>query len=160
MHLKGSCHCKAVTFELDSHTPYPYMRCYCSICRKTAGGGGYAINIMGQTETFKVQGSDHVGVYRALLSQDGKTELSSAARNFCKNCASCLWIFDTNWPHWIYPFASAIDTELPKPPEHFHIMLDFAANWCEITQEKKNYLFAGFPKESIENWHKRNAIYV
>ena len=47
MKLKGSCHCGAVTFTLDSHTPQPFMRCYCSICRKTAGGGGYAINIMG-----------------------------------------------------------------------------------------------------------------
>ena len=38
---EGSCHCGAVKFSLQSHTPYPYMRCYCSICRKTGGGGGY-----------------------------------------------------------------------------------------------------------------------
>jgi len=25
------------------------MRCYCSICRKTAGGGGYAINLGAST---------------------------------------------------------------------------------------------------------------
>ena len=47
MLLEGSCRCGAVRFSLDSHTPYPYQRCYCSICRKSAGGGGYAINIMG-----------------------------------------------------------------------------------------------------------------
>jgi len=47
MHLEGSCHCGAVTFSLDTETPYPYMRCYCSICRKTGGGGGFAVNIMG-----------------------------------------------------------------------------------------------------------------
>ena len=47
MRLEGSCRCGAVRFALDSHTPYPYQRCYCSICRKSAGGGGYAINIMG-----------------------------------------------------------------------------------------------------------------
>jgi hypothetical protein len=34
---------------LDSHTPYPYQRCYCSICRKSAGGGGYAITVKGKT---------------------------------------------------------------------------------------------------------------
>ena len=55
MRLKGSCSCGAVKFSLDSHTPYPYMRCYCSICRKTQGGGGYAINIMGETKSFKVE---------------------------------------------------------------------------------------------------------
>ncbi len=48
MLLEGSCHCGAVKFSVESYTPYPYMRCYCSICRKTAGGGGYTINIMGQ----------------------------------------------------------------------------------------------------------------
>ena len=47
MKLEGSCHCGAVHFTVESHTPYPFLRCYCSICRKTAGGGGYAINIMG-----------------------------------------------------------------------------------------------------------------
>jgi hypothetical protein len=47
MHLEGSCHCGAVSFSLTSEHPYPYQRCYCSICRKTQGGGGYSINICG-----------------------------------------------------------------------------------------------------------------
>ena len=45
MKLNGSCHCQAVRFTVDAASPCPYMRCYCSICRKTAGGGGYAINL-------------------------------------------------------------------------------------------------------------------
>jgi hypothetical protein len=56
MRLEGSCRCGAVSFSVDSHTPYPYQRCYCSICRKSAGGG-YAINIMGLADTLKVKGS-------------------------------------------------------------------------------------------------------
>lgn len=40
MYLEGSCHCGAVRFGVESPHPYPYQRCYCSICRKTAGGGG------------------------------------------------------------------------------------------------------------------------
>ena len=54
--LDGSCRCGAISFSVDSHTPYPYQRCYCSICRKSAGGGGYAINIMGLADTLKVKG--------------------------------------------------------------------------------------------------------
>lgn len=46
MKLKGSCHCGAVKFEVESKTPQPFMHCYCTICRKTQGGGGYTINIM------------------------------------------------------------------------------------------------------------------
>lgn len=56
MHLEGSCHCGEVTFSLDSAHPYPYQRCYCSICRKTQGGGGYAINLGGDATTLKVRG--------------------------------------------------------------------------------------------------------
>lgn len=40
MQLEGSCHCGAVTFSLESAHPYPYQRCYCSICRKTQGVAG------------------------------------------------------------------------------------------------------------------------
>src|SRR5881409_20559 len=71
MQLAGSCHCGAVKFSLDSHTPYPYMRCYCSICRKTAGGGGYAINIMGDAATLKVRGLENVSIYRARIKEPG-----------------------------------------------------------------------------------------
>ncbi len=39
MLLKASCHCQVVKFEVESHTPYPFLRCFCSICRKTAGEG-------------------------------------------------------------------------------------------------------------------------
>ena len=48
MELQGSCRCGLVKFSCDSHTPCPYMRCYCSICRKVGGSGGFGINIMGQ----------------------------------------------------------------------------------------------------------------
>src|SRR5258708_40084960 len=97
--LKGSCHCKSVQFEIDSNTPYPYMYCYCSICRKTAGGGGYAINIMGQKDTLKVRGKKNIQIYHALLGKrQGKVIKSRGERHFCKKCGSYLWIFDPAWP--------------------------------------------------------------
>ena len=58
MKLEGSCHCGAVRFALQSATPQPYMQCYCSICRKTAGGGGYAINLGGDAESLEVEGEE------------------------------------------------------------------------------------------------------
>src|ERR671917_2085548 len=54
--LGGSCQCGAVRFSVDSLTPYPYQACYCSICRKTAGGGGYAINLGGDSSSLEVEG--------------------------------------------------------------------------------------------------------
>src|SRR5207253_7929776 len=95
MQLEGSCRCGAVNFSVASHTPYPYQLCYCSICRKTAGGGGYAINIMGNTATLKVRGKGALKVYRAEIEDEGgHCEKSSGERNFCSKCASALWLFD------------------------------------------------------------------
>ncbi len=45
MKLEASCHCQQVRFSVQAYVPVPCMLCYCSICRKTAGGGGYAINL-------------------------------------------------------------------------------------------------------------------
>lgn len=161
MKLKGSCHCKAVQFEVESYTPYPYMRCYCSICRKTAGGGGYAINIMGEANTLKIKGLRHVGIYQAILGRTraGKVKRSAGKRHFCKKCASCLWVSDPAWPDWVYPFASAIDTKLPKPLERIHIMLNYIANWVRVPSGKHDLLFNNYPQESIEDWHKRHNVY-
>ena len=159
--LQGSCHCGAVRFSVESHTPYPYMHCYCTICRKTAGGGGYAINIMGQAVSLKVEGREHVKVYQAKIADKDnpqRTKISSARRNFCATCGSALWIEDPRWPEWVYPFASAVDTPLPAPPERVHIMLDFAAGWCEIPKGEHDLHFPGYPNESIANWHKRHGL--
>ncbi len=93
MLLEGSCHCGAVRFSVESPHPYPYQRCYCSICRKTAGGGGYAINLSGLAETLQVEGAEHQGIYHAVIH--GRK--SSGERHFCKQCASALWVFDPDW---------------------------------------------------------------
>src|SRR3979490_1404981 len=115
MLLKGSCHCRTVRFSLRSETPYPYMWCYCSICRKTAGGGGFAINIMGVANTLSVTGRRRLRIYRAeICDDDGKNcDTSSGERHFCHACASALWLFSPEWPDLVHPFASAIDTPLP-----------------------------------------------
>ena len=159
MLLEGSCHCGAVRFTVESTTPYPYMRCYCSICRKTGGGGGYAINIMGDAKTLKVQGEAHLHVYQAMLPDErGEMKRSEARRHFCRECGSALWLFDPRWAEWIYPFASAIDTPLPKPPQTVHIMLDYAASWVEVPHGKHDVHFKQYPKEAIVDWHKRHQL--
>lgn len=161
MELTGSCHCGAVSFTVESYTPYPFMRCYCSICRKTAGGGGYAINIMGQADTLKIKGKKAINIYHAKIrSSVGDTyEISSGCRHFCRHCGSALWVSDPNWPDLVHPFASAIDTALPKPLEYVDIMLDYAANWCEIPRGKKHTHYAEYPEESIAHWHRRHHLY-
>ena len=127
--MEGSCRCGAVRFSVESHTPHPYQRCYCTICRKTDGGGGYAINIMGDAETLAVVGREVIGLYRAEIEEDGRCVTSDGERSFCTRCATALWVWDPNWPELVHPFASAIDTALPVPPARVHLMLAFRAPW-------------------------------
>ena len=148
MQLKGSCHCGAVRFSLESETPYPYLHCYCSICRKTAGGGGYAINIMGLAKSFAKRGRTRV--YRATRG--------GGARHFCPKCGSALWVWDKNWPQWIYPFASAIDTRLPVPKERQHILLDSKASWVPVPRGRHEKRFRKFPREAIIDWHRKRGL--
>lgn len=70
MQLEGSCHCGAVSFSLACAHPYPYQRCYCSICRKTQGGGGFAINLGGDAQSLKVRGRKHISIYHARLKDE------------------------------------------------------------------------------------------
>ncbi len=163
MELRGSCYCGAVRFRVDSPTPYPYQACYCSICRKTAGGGGYAINLGAKAHSLEVEGEEDVTVFRAKMrdpDDPGREEISPARRHFCGRCGSALWLYDPRWPELIHPFASAIDTPLPKPPEKVRIMLDFAAPWCEMPEEGDGERhFRRYPDESIDEWHRRHGLH-
>jgi hypothetical protein len=107
MHLTGSCHCGSVRFSVESAQPVPFMRCYCSICRKTAGGGGYAVNLGADFNSLEVTGKRHLRVYRAQMSDpEGKPRQSTGHRHFCGRCGSALWLWDPTWPESLRVFRS------------------------------------------------------
>ena len=157
MYLEGSCHCDAVKFSVNSQYPYPYNVCYCSICRKTAGSGGYAINICALFETLEITGNEYIQKYSADIpvGQTNETKKSPAQRSFCMKCGSALWVWDARWPELLHPHASAIDTKLPIPPEHTHLMLASKAEWVEPNIAPGDQQFDQYPSESIAAWHKR-----
>ncbi|THD67124.1 GFA family protein [Phenylobacterium sp.] len=161
--LEGSCRCGAVRFTVESHTPQPYQRCYCSICRKTAGGGGYAINLGADATTLAIEDPDKaIRVFRAEIRDDesGRCEVSTGERNFCSQCATALWLFSPEWADLVHPFASAIDSELPVPPSKVHLMLQYKPGWVAVNQGPGDACFDLYPKESIEDWHKSRGLWV
>ncbi|MFC6488698.1 GFA family protein [Nitratireductor sp. GCM10026969] len=162
MKLKGSCRCGAVRFEVESHTPVPYQRCYCSICRKQQGGGGYAVNLGADSATLVVEGDAHLGFYRATIEDDEHPhcEISTGERHFCRDCGSALWLYDPTWPELVHPFASAIDSDLPAPPSRTHLMLKYKANWTEPDVREGDLAFDLYPEESLAEWHRRNNLWV
>ena len=160
MQLNGSCHCGAVRFSVESQHPYPFLLCYCSICRKTAGAGGFAINLSADAGSLVIDGAEHIRNYNARLhdSETGETSRSAAERKFCGECGSALWVWDPNWPELLHPHASAIDTPLPRPPERTHLMLGSRAPWVEPCVGSTDRTFSGYPEESIAAWHQRLGL--
>ena len=156
MLLEGSCHCQAVRFTVQSHEPVPFMRCYCSICRKTAGTGGFAINLGADFSTLQVlQGREHLAVYRATLT-DGR--LSTGHRHFCRLCGTALWLWDPTWPDLVHPHAGAIDTPLPTPLSVTHMMLGSKPEWVEAHVQPNAKRFDEYPDESLAEWHRRQGL--
>lgn len=140
--------------------PYPFNLCYCSICRKTAGGGGYAINLGGDFQTLQVDGKSNISVYQVRITdpETGELSQSPAKRYFCKSCGSALWVWDPRWPELVHPFASAIDTKLPDPPEHTHLMTGSKTSWVAINADPQDKIFDQYPDESLAQWHQRLGL--
>jgi hypothetical protein len=84
--------------------------------------------------------------------------LGDAHRHFCDLCGSALWVSDPRWPEWVYPFASAIDTPLPAPPERVHIMENYRCAWAAGAEGPDDGHFPEYPAESIHDWHKRRGL--
>ncbi|MGE0801514.1 MAG: GFA family protein [Lautropia sp.] len=155
MKLAGSCHCGAVRFTVESHEPVPFMRCYCSICRKTAGSGGFAINLGADYRTLQVTGRRQLGVYRARLDDDRE---STGHRHFCKRCGTALWLWDPTWPELVHPHAGAIDTPLPVPPSVTHMMLGSKPAWVAAQVAVGDETFDEYPQQSLAEWHRAHGV--
>ncbi len=159
--LEGSCRRGAVHFSVESHAPQPYQLCYCSICRKTAGVGGFAINLSADSSTLKVRGRKAIGVFRARIEdEDGYCETSTGERSFCTGCGTALWLYDPSWPELMHHFTSAIDTKLPVPPSKVHLMLKFKAPWVKPDIGRSDKKYRLYPKQSIEEWHRQRGLWV
>jgi hypothetical protein len=157
MQLEGSCHCGGVKFSVESAQPIPFMRCYCAICRKTAGGGGYAINLGADFSTLRVTGKRYLRKYQAKIDRGDGVHTSSGQRHFCGRCGSALWLYDPTWPELVHPHASAIDTPLPMPPANVHIMIGSMASWVRVEGKKGDQRFDEYPDFSLAEWHKKRG---
>lgn len=105
MLLRGSCHCGSVRFEVHASHPYPFLFCYCSICRNTAGGGGYAINLGASFASLKVEGGKFVTIYRPKIRKPntGVEEVSSGERHFSASAEAPSGPGDPRWPELVPP---------------------------------------------------------
>lgn len=110
--------------------------------------------------TLSVTGEENITVYQAKVADSGSglTKKSPLRRRFCKICGSALWLWDPRWPELVHPVASAIDTALPVPPEHVHLMTASKAPWVEVEAGDNDRVFEHYPDESIAEWHRRLGL--
>ncbi|KAF6747438.1 Mss4-like protein [Ephemerocybe angulata] len=158
--LKGSCHCGAVRFSVESSTPVPYQSCVCSICRKVGGVGG-SINLGAHSKTLKIEvGKEDIGVYKAVMDRDTpKEHIASSERNFCKKCSSMLWLYDETWPELLHPFASAIDSPELESPESLVVVKNNSKPAYVRLPEGEKKVYEDYGPDSIEEWHKKHNLY-
>lgn len=155
MRLTGSCQCGRVTFRVASDTPYPFMFCYCSICRKTSGA--LTANIMGRRETLRTTGGRHLRCHHAVMRSRGRrARRSSAERWFCGACGTHLYVLDDRWPDGVWPNAAAVDTPLPVPPEHVQLMVRYKPDWVPMVDDGPKY--PEYPRLSIAAWHEQHGL--
>ncbi len=125
-------------------------------------GRGIRHKLCGDSSSLRVEGEENITAFQARVRnpEDEEASTSPATRHFCSLCGSALWLYDPRWPELVHPFASAIDTPLPEPPEMVRIMLEFAAPWCDIPEQGKDERhFRRDPEESLEEWHRRHGLY-
>ncbi|KAI0309750.1 Mss4-like protein [Amylostereum chailletii] len=158
--LKGSCHCGAVKYSVQSSTPVPYQLCCCSICRKVGGYAG-AVNLGADYETLKIEGEENITKYQAVKDRGTKEEEKCTSfRSFCSKCSSMLWLWDPTWPELVHPFASSVDEpELKVPHEMTCLMLGSKPAWVPLPEGKKK-LFDVYPTTTIESWHKAHGEFI
>jgi hypothetical protein len=60
----------------------------------------------------------------------------------------------------VHPFASAIDTALPKPPSKVHLMLRYKPRWVVPDIGPGDRKFQLYPKDSIEEWHRKRGLWI
>jgi hypothetical protein len=149
MRLEGSCDCGNIRFLVSSATPYPYRICYCRRCRKTAGSVGAAMNILADAGSLRVEGGPPSRYEHAV---------EPVITSFCPRCGSALFLEIAGWPQWVYPFAAAVDTELPPPPHLVHVRTGERLGWVPPIGLPDDPSFETNTDESMADWHRRLGL--
>lgn len=114
---KGSCLCKAVSFEVVGELPQP-TACHCTQCRKHSGHFEASVDVPRAAVT--VFGGDHVTWYQT----------ESVRRGFCSTCGSSLF-WDPIEKDWTAIAMGAFDTPTATKLK-MHVFTDNKGDYYEI----------------------------
>ncbi len=118
---KGSCLCKAVSFEVTGALPGPDA-CHCTQCRKHSGHFFVSTDVPRSAVT--IQGADKVTWFRSS---------EKVRRGFCSTCGSSLF-WDPIQRDWIGIAMGAFD----RPTDtrvHIHVHVADKGDYYDITDD-------------------------
>lgn len=118
MKYKGSCHCKAITFEVDAPASIEVERCNCSLCSKA----GFLHLIVPLSKFNLLTGQDVISTY--------KFNSGVAKHTFCKVCGIKPFYTPRSNPDGIDINVNCLDTK----PESVNIVEFDGQNWEENAQ--------------------------
>ncbi|CAE6454320.1 unnamed protein product [Rhizoctonia solani] len=143
----------ASILELDENLRQEYK-----VFRHAPSVGGYmgSVNIMGLNKSLSIEGESNLKSYSPKHSETG--EPLTSKRFFCQICGSMLWLHDPSWDEWVYPFASAIDTPLPKAEKTLAIMRSSCPEYIPVPEGSA--VLEKYNDQGIEQWHKSHGAWV
>ena len=113
MQYEGSCHCGAITFEVEAPTSLEVERCNCSICSQT----GFLHLIVPLSKFRLLSGEDNITTYTF--------NTGIAKHTFCKTCGVKPFYTPRSNPDGIDINVKCLITE----PEHMTIVDFDGQNW-------------------------------
>jgi hypothetical protein len=108
------------------------------------------VNILAETDTLELGGE--------LTPTRYEHPAEPVVTSFCPRCGSALLLDITVFPQWTYPFAAAIDTPLPVPPEFIHVRTEERLGWVPQIGSPEDPQFETNTEESMAEWHERLGL--
>jgi len=110
---------------------------------------GAAANIVADAASLRVEGGSPTRYEHPV---------EPVITSFCATCGAALFLEIRGWPQWVYPFASAIDSELPTPPHRVHVRTDERPSWAPPIGAPDDPSFETNTDESMMEWHHRIGL--
>lgn len=113
MKYQGSCHCRAITFEIEAPAKIEAIHCNCSICNKS----GFLHYIIPLNQFSLLTGQDHITTYTF--------NTGVAKHTFCKVCGVKPFYTPRSNPDGIDINVNCLDTK----PEEIAVADFDGENW-------------------------------
>jgi len=117
---KGSCHCGAVTYEVEAPEDLKITECNCSICSRS----GYLHLIVDSDKFDLLSGEDNLETYTF--------DTHEAKHKFCKTCGIKSFYIPRSHPEGFSVNVRCLD---PSTIKSTHIEQFDGQNWEESIQE-------------------------